>query len=375
MITEHRSSPEQSGTPEAGQAPPAATAPRGPGLKQPVSSPAHVVDLHQHCLPMEALRKTGNLHPVDADTWVMETHGVCSLVYRDSYDIELSGRVSAAAGVDLRFLLPSMEVTALATAGAPMLEASRKVHDETARLIDGRRGLVSLAAVSPFEAAGLAEAERAIKELGFKGLCLESSWMGRWYDTEDVYPYFEFAQAHGYPIVMHPPQLPYGYPIMNKWRLEETVGRPADTAMSVARMICSGLLDRYPEVQIVLVHMGGGTLPVLGRLDFADRLGYEGLPAGQHARNKLRPSEYIRRNFHADTMGFNLPMLGAVVQSFGPDRMLFGSDYGPVPISPAEHIELVNQLDLSASQREDVFWRNADRLFHLSMQTAAAALH
>lgn len=340
----------------------------------PRDKPARfIVDVHQHWVPMEALEKTGYLHQAGADTYAMTIQGISSLVYRDLYDIGVSNKVNAEAGVDLRFLLPSMEVTALESAGIPSLEASKKVHDAHAELIARHPGLVSLAMVSPFAADGLAEAERAIKELGFKGLCLESSWLGRWYDTEEVYPYFEFAQANGYPIVMHPPQLPYGYQIMNKYRLEETVGRPADTAMSVARMIAFGLLDRYPDVQIVLVHMGGGVIPILGRLDFAHRLGYEGLPEGQHARNKLLPSEYIRRNFHADTMGFNLPMLAAVAKAFGPGRMLFGTDYAPVPISPAEHIELISQLGLTASEREDVFWRNAGRLFHLSLDAAAGA--
>ena len=353
---------------------PVSTSRSGPDSKKSANKPARfVVDVHQHWLPLEALKKTGGLRQVNGDTWAMEAQGVTSLVYRDFYDIEQSSKVNEEAGVDLRFLLPSMEVTALAAAGMPVLDASKKVHDATAELLAHHPGLISLATVSPFETSSIAEAERAIEELGFKGLCLESSWMGRWYDTEKVYPYFEFAHANGYPIVMHPPQLPYGYPIMNKYRLEETVGRPADTAMSVARMICSGLLDRYPGLQIVLVHMGGGVIPILGRLDFAHRLGYEGLPADQHAHNKLLPSEYIRRNFHADTMGFNLPMLAAVVKTFGSDRMLLGSDYGPVPISPAEHIELVNQLDLNASQREDIFWRNADRMFHLSLATAAGS--
>jgi len=362
---------------EKNEASPAAIDPKE-AVNRPANKPARfVVDVHQHWLPLEALKKTGRLRQVDGDTWAIETQGISSLIYRDFYDINLASKVNTEAGVNLRFLLPSMEVTALAATGMPMLDASKKVHDATAQLIAQHRGhnpgSISLATVSPFETASIAEAERAIKDLGFKGLCLESSWMGRWYDTEEVYPYFEFAQANGYPIVMHPPQLPYGYPIMNKYRLEETVGRPADTAMSVARMISSGLLDRYPDVQIVLVHMGGGVIPILGRLDFAHRLGYEGLPADQHAHNKLLPSEYIRRNFYADTMGFNLPMLNAVVKAFGVDRMLFGTDYGPVPISPAEHIALVNQLDLNASQREDIFWRNANRLFHLSLDTTAGS--
>lgn len=336
-----------------------------------LSKPAQfIVDVHQHWIPMEVLKQIPHVRQVNDHTWISEMHGVSSLVYRDFYDIDLSSKVNTEAGVDLRILLPSMEVTALAAAGVPVLDASKRVHDAIAALIATHPGLTCLATVSPFEPGSLAEAERAIKELGFKGLLLESSWLGRWYDTEDVYPYFEFAQANGYTIFMHPPQLPYGYQIMNKWRLEEVVGRPADTSMSVARMIVSGLLDQYPDVQIVLAHMGGDVIPILGRLYFADRLGYEGLPFDQYARNKLRPGEYIRRNFYADTMGFNLPMLTAAAEVFGPQRLMFGSDYGPVPISPAEHIDLVNQLGVTAAQREDIFWRTADRQFGLSLGVA-----
>jgi hypothetical protein len=47
-------------------------------------------------------------------------------------------------------------------------------------------------------------------------------------------------------------------------------------------------------------------------------------------------------------MGFNLPNLRAAAEVFGRDRMLFGSDYGPAPISPNEHIELVDQLTTDA---------------------------
>lgn len=336
-----------------------------------VHEPRFVVDVHQHWLDLEAVRALGGsaFRKVDESSWVTESQGVCSLIHRDYYDIDLANRVNAAAGVDLRIILPSMEVVALSTTfGLPMLEASKIVHEANARLVDAHPGrLVTLASVSPFEAKGLVEAERAINEFGFKGLCLDTSWAGRFFDTEDTYPYFEFAEANGYPIFLHPPQLPYGYPIMSKWRLEEVAGRPADTGMSVARMIFSGLLDRFPELRIVLAHMGGTTATILGRLDFGHRLGYHGLPPDMHGRNALKPSEYMRRNFYVDTMGFNLPMLRAAAEVFGLDRMVFGSDYGPVPISPKEHIDLVDQLTTDADERDAIFWRTANMLFDLRL--------
>lgn len=312
------------------------------------------------------------LRKLDDHTRVVEAMGVVSLLHEGFCNIDLANRVNAEAGVDVRMLLPSMQVVGFALAsGRPMLETSKRLHDIYADIVARTPGhLATLASVSPFEPRGLKEAERAINELGFRGLCLDSSWAGRFYDAEDVYPFFEFAEANGHAIFMHPPHLPYGFKIMKKWRLEEVVGRPCDTAMSVARMICSGLLDRFPKTKIVLAHMGGATIPILGRLDFGYRLGYAGLPAEMHARNLLRPSDYMRRNFYIDTMGFNLPMLKAALEVFGADRLLFGSDYGPVPISPKEHIDIVNTLPLNYVEREDVFWRTADRLFHLKLATA-----
>jgi len=331
-----------------------------------------VVDVHQHWAPLEALKGNPTVSRVTDNAFRVDIKGISSLMYQPYYDIDLADKVNSEAGVDKRILVPSMVVAVLAAGGMPVLEASKRVHDATAELISTRPWLASFATVDPFDPASLVEAERAIKDLGFKGLFLESSWMGRWYDSEEVYPYFEFAQANRYPIYMHPPQLPYGYQIMNKWRLEEVVGRPADTSMSVARLICSGLLDRFPDIQIVLAHMGGDVIPILGRLDFGHRLGYEGLPADQHAHNKLLPSEYMRRNFYADTMGFNLAQLTAAVTVFGTDRVMFGTDYNAVPLSPTEHMDLVNRLGVTESQREDIFWRNANRLFRLSLAETGA---
>jgi hypothetical protein len=94
--------------------------------------------------------------------------------------------------------------------------------------------------------------------------------------------------------------------------------------------------------------MSGATIPILGWLDFGHRLCCHGLPAEMHARNAPRPDDYLRRSFYAGTMGFNLPMLTAAAIVFGSGRLMSGSDYGPVPISPAEHIGLVSQLYLTA---------------------------
>ena len=54
-------------------------------------------------------------------------------------------------------------------------------------------------------------------------------------------------------------------------------------------------------------------------------------------------------------------MCAKAVEVFGVDRVMFGTDYGPVPIDPKEHIDIVNGLAISAADKEKILWRNAGR--------------
>ena len=145
---------------------------------------------------------------------------------------------------------------------------------------------------------------------------------------------------------------------MDQYKLDELIGRPFDTAMAMARMILSGLLDRFPRLKIVVAHMGGGLLPCMGRLDFGWRLGCDGMPERAVIRCKKLPSEYLAL-FSVDTMGFWAPHVREAVEVFGADRVMFGTDYGPVPIDPNEHVDIVNALAISHADKEKILWRNA----------------
>jgi len=46
---------------------------------------------------------------------------------------------------------------------------------------------------------------------------------------------------------------------------------------------------------------------------------------------------------------------------------MFGTDYGPVPIDPKEHIDIVRGLGLSTADQENILWRNAAAFFNLDL--------
>jgi len=342
-----------------------------------VARPERVIDVHTHLLitfqiPEFAQAMAKKYTQVTHEVGIAQQFGLDLVVFRDFAAFGKQQQVSEDAGVTLRLLSATMQLaTVHAATLMPTLEAAQRMNDIYIRVMQQAPGkVVGMIAASPFERDHLAEIERCMK-LGMKGIGIDTSMLDDsghrlFLDDEATYPFWEFVDHHGIAVFLHPAAAPIGSEYYNRYKLEEVVGRPCDTAVCVARMIYAGILDRYPRLKLVAAHMGGALNSMIGRLDMGYRLGYEGLPEDQKARCAMKPSEYLRRNIWVDTMGFWRPYLNSVIETFGVDRVLFGTDYGPVPISPSEHIELVQSLDISSDAKDAIFWRNANELFGLS---------
>jgi len=221
-----------------------------------------------------------------------------------------------------------------------------------------------MASVAPFDAAHVGELERAVGDLGLNGVCVPTSWDGLYLDSGLAWPFFECAEALGLAVFLHPPLVPLGHSTLDRYRLAEVIGRVFDTTVSVARMIYAGVFDRFPALKVVVPHMGAALMCVLGRMDMGYRLGYVGHAPYQTPTCRRKPSEYVG-NLYVDTMGFWPSMLTHLVEVLGPSHMLFGTDYPAVPISPGEHVALVQSLDVTQDERDGIFHRNAIELFGL----------
>ena len=78
------------------------------------------------------------------------------------------------------------------------------------------------------------------------------------------------------------------------------------------------------------------------------------------------PSSYLAK-LSVDTMGFWAPHVREAVEVFGVERVMFGTDYGPVPLDPKEHVDIVNGLAIAPADKEKILWRNAARFFNLDV--------
>ena len=237
-----------------------------------------IIDIHTHCSPRaqndlfgvaEALRGT----PVGKNA-VTNYRGLPAVSYHDMSDFELQQEVCARAGISGRIISNPFAAEVISTISKkPAIDIVKHINDQTAGVVARAKTNWGLGTLNPLDQSHLAEGERCLTSLGFKGLLITSSWHGRFLDGEDAFPFWEWAQEKQVPIFIHPPRVPIGHDRqMDQYKLDELVGRPFDTAMALARMILSGLFDRFRRLKIVVAHMGGGLLPVMGRLDFGWRL-------------------------------------------------------------------------------------------------------
>lgn len=327
-----------------------------------------IVDIHTHFMDTSyapELVSKGYLE-LGSDRAVLKVKGISSVIYLEAGDIPGQIRAMDEAGLDMKVLSSPMVVNTVSSLlNESSLKVARELNDKIASIVgEYPDRLLGMASINPFDAEHLDELKRAVTELGLRGVCVDTSWDGEFLDSPKTRDFFKLVNNMGIPVFLHPPHLPLGYEKMKAYRLEEIVGRPFDTTMSVARMIYSGLFDKFQKLKIILAHMGGAVLMLPGRMDFGYRLGYEGLPKDEEAKCKKLPSEYVK-NFYVDTMGFWAPGIKLAIEVLGADHVLLGTDYPNVLINPREHIEIVKSLKLSEEDEERILWKNAEKLFRI----------
>lgn len=158
------------------------------------------------------------------------------------------------------------------------------------------------------------------------------------------------AEETGALVFVHPSTRGFALPVMDEHYLWNTLGNPFETTVSAARYILSGMAGRHPDARILLAH-GGGVLPALrGRLAHEAQVHSTGIDV----------REAIRR-FYVDTVVHDVEVLRGLVDFFGADRVLLGSDY-PFDMGVERPAEVVRALQLPADDEAAVLGGNARRL-------------
>jgi aminocarboxymuconate-semialdehyde decarboxylase len=257
---------------------------------------------------------------------------------------------------------------------ADELTAITRWDDYAAELQEAHKGtLYCLAMATPCGgAAYLKELERAIRQLGLKGVLINSSHKGHYPDDDEARGFWELVQDLDIPVMIHPPNVGFGEERMKEYRLASSVGRPADLCLALARLIVRGVLEDFPRATIVGSHGGGGICEVIGRLDYAYELQDEAFFLGPYVPMKIKhpPSHYLKKMYF-DSVTYHPPAARLVLDTVGADHVLYGSDAPPLTSLKPRAIKLIEELGLPPREREAVFAGNAARLLKLPVAATA----
>jgi predicted TIM-barrel fold metal-dependent hydrolase len=226
--------------------------------------------------------------------------------------------------------------------------------------------LVGLASTIPFEGdAYLKEVERAVTADGLKGIMINTSVDGEYLDSRRADDFWELVTRLDVPVFLHPPRETIGHEKMEIFRLPEMVGRPFDTTLTLARMILTGVLERYPTLKLVCAHVGGAISLLPGRLNFGYELRHDDTfgPWEPDVLSKP-PSEYISQ-LYLDTMSFHTPAILCAVGTVGVEHVVYGSDHPPVHVPLTRSVAVVHNLPLSHADKLRILGVNAAGLLKL----------
>lgn len=205
-------------------------------------------------------------------------------------------------------------------------------------------------------AAAAKELERAAK-LGLRGVEIPPRVGEHQLDEPAFEVFWAAAETLRMPVCIHPFEAaPSG--AMARYFLGNLVGNLYDTGLAASLLIYGGVLERHPNLKIVLYHAGGALPALVGRLD----MGYRLVPECKQAIPRP-PSSYVRQ-FHFDIIAHNRAMLTHLLNTYGADRFVVGSDY-PLPAGLAHPVEEVKALGLEAREQSKILSTNARALLSL----------
>lgn len=277
----------------------------------------------------------------------------------------------------LSLALPPIEAVA---GPARAAELARIANDELAALVarhpDRFPAAVAGLPLNDLDAA-LRELDRAVGELGLRGVQIFTHVNGRPLDDPALRPLFEAVHERGVPVWLHPARgaTPPDYPgeRTSRYEIWHVFGWPFDTTIAMTRMIFGGLFDRFPNLTVITHHLGG-TVPFLeARIknaydQFGARTPDEDYGALLRAMRK-HPHEYYKL-FYADTALYGSPpALECGLAFFGPDHVLFGSDMPFDLEGGARYIRqtlaAIDEMSAPAAVKQRLLHDNARRLLRL----------
>ena len=321
-----------------------------------------IIDFHIHYSPEELVRD--KLGPGGSPRTVF-SDGSPAYTYHDRlFRLEKHVACMDKAGVDIAVL----------SSGAGLTDDLNRCHmvndklKEVEERFPGR--FLGLAHVPPLGGGlSIRELERAVIQLGFKGVSIPSIIGRTELDAPELRPFFQKVNEMGLFIFIHPALSSSGSYL--DYDLGRSVGREFQLVLTVIRLINGGVLDEFPELNFIISHLGGGIAALMGRIEpYQDKVFWG---TAEHPRHGKLPQRSFREYFdriYFDTGGFfgNINAVKCALVEIKPKNIVFGTDYPQEirdEIQVENFVKEIEKLPLSQGEKNDILSENGKKLLKI----------
>ncbi|MDX2155345.1 MAG: amidohydrolase family protein [Hyphomicrobiaceae bacterium] len=289
-----------------------------------------------------------------------ETKAVAALQSKDRavnlVDQALRLREMDAMGIDMQRESPAPNQCYFNLAADIGARAIAAVNDGIAEWVAKEpRRFAGLGTV-PLQDGGAAveELERCMSRLGLRGVEILTNVAGREISDPSLEPFWAKAAELGALVMIHPSGFTEARRL-SRYYFNNVIGNPFDTTLALHYLIFDGVLERNPGLKVLASHGGGYLGGYSGRIDHA-------WGARSDSRGELpRPPTSYFKQIWVDTIVFTSHQLRHLVEVFGADHVLIGTDY-PFDMAEMDPIGHVVQAGLDAEVVAAVCGGNAQRL-------------
>src|SRR6185312_5932216 len=229
---------------------------------------------------------------------------------------------------------------------------AKLVNDGIYEACRGHDGVLRPLAYLPVEAPEVAAEIAASLDGRWAGVVMGTEAKDVSYASERLDPLWRTLSERKLPLFIHPGSTPDKR--LDPFYLTKLLGNPVETTIAASNLIFAGVMNRFPDLNVILAHGGGCVAALCGRWQHAMGTGRPGIP-----KLALEPKDAVRR-FYVDSLAHSPAFLDYVINTIGHDRILLGSDW-PFPMGAPNAEHDIGHLDVALRQR--IRRTNAEKAF------------
>jgi 6-methylsalicylate decarboxylase len=273
------------------------------------------IDVHAHYFPSEYMDRLDRYGGSQLTAFMRNM----KLVSADSRALEDHLRNMDRSGVDLQVLSVSGQLPYF-TKESDAVDAARLANDSYARIVreNPKRFAAFACTPLPHVQAAIAETRRALDDLGMPGVTAGTLVLGKSIADPSFDEFFAELNRRKAALFIHPIGGSLGSQVIESSKLVWSVGAPIEDTVCMLHFMQANFPSRFPDIKIVLPHLGGFAPFLMERLDQQK--------AHFLSDSAIAPSVQAKY-FWYDTVNGNPSALRCTIDTVGIDHLVLGTDY------------------------------------------------